>query len=565
MKWIVMVALCVLTAAVYTRAAFCPFNILDDYDYVLQNTHVLSGLSFESIQWAFTSFAASNWHPVTWLSLLLDSQFFGSNPMGYHIVNIALHVANSALLFCLFNYMTGALWRSAFLAALFALHPMHVESVAWIAERKDVLSTLFWLLTLFCYAAYVKNSRRGMYLLSLCAFALGLMAKPMLVTIPVALLLLDFWPLQRLTSSSFRTSIERRRVTALLLEKVPFLLLSAVSCVLTLTAQKTAMIVLAQLPVVMRISNALWSLCLYVKMMCFPVDLAIFYPIAPVALWKGGVGALLLLVALFVVARNAKTRPYLAVGFFWYLVTLVPVIGLIQVGAQAMADRYSYVPFIGLFVMASWGCGDLANTYPHLRKLLAGAAMLLVVLCAAGTFHQLGYWQDNVTLFTRTIEITEDNWMAHTSLGSAYAKKRMFDMAVREFNQALEINPVNAATHYNLATLLSQKMGRYEESLRHYELAITVNPRMESAHYNLAGTLVNMGRLNEAVTEYFKALEIEPNEPDFHNDLGMALLQLGRYDESIRQISEALRLKPTFEQAVTNLQFARQQKAQHVR
>jgi protein O-mannosyl-transferase len=576
LKFLIPLLLSLVTAAVYARAAYAPFNILDDYEYLVHNRQVLSGWSAHSLRWAFTALHSSNWHPLTWLSLMLDARFFGTDPMGYHLVNVALHVANSALLFRLFLYLTGATWRSALVAALFALHPMHVESVVWIAERKDVLSTLFWFLTLLCYAAYVKKSRKDWYLLSLAAFALGLMAKPMLVTVPVVLLLLDFWPLGRCAASAPAPGAAVpapgpaamggvRRIWFLLIEKIPFLLLSAASSLLTLQAQKPGLVSITQLPFGVRVSNALWSLTAYLGKLFFPVQLAVYYPLAPVAPWKVACAVLLLCGILYLVFRRRFAQPYLAFGFLWYLVTLMPVIGVIQVGLQSMADRYSYVPYLGLFVMAVWWGGDLAERYPHRLKLAVWVAGALVAACAVLTWLQVGYWQDNVTLYAHTLEITEDNWVAHSSLGQAYFDKGQAELAVKQYQQALEINPNDSATHCNLGLVLYQKMGRPAEAIRQFEAAIAINPRVALTHYNMANALVNLGEIRGAVAEYRKAVELDPENPYAVNDLGMTLVQLGEYDEAIRQLTEALRLQPDFPQAANNLQFAREQQAHQIR
>ena len=407
-KSVIILILFLMTMAIYFRAAFFPFALIDDGDYVTNNLHVTSGLSLNSIQWAFTTFHAGNWHPLTWLSLMMDSHLFGVNPMGFHLVNVVLHALNTSLLFILFNSMTGALWRSAFVAACFAFHPIHVESVAWISERKDVLSVLFFLITLIFYTVYVKQSKCSMYFYSLVAFALGLMAKPMLVTTPVLLMLLDVWPLGRfnvLMSAAVVPDNKHKEsgkdnlwTTKLLLEKIPFLMLSVVSALLTWYAHSNYMTTVKELSVAMRINNALWAMVVYVRKMFLPFDLAMFYPFMPVPFWKAGTAALLLSGTFWLVLKYFKKYPYLAIGWFWYIITLAPVIGLVQVGNQSMADRYSYIPLIGLFMMVSWGGGEFCAKLPGPNKMIKLAAGAAVLFLAISTWVQLGYWRDNVTL-----------------------------------------------------------------------------------------------------------------------------------------------------------------------
>ena len=559
LKIVISVVLCILTAAVYLRTAWYPFSGNDDPEYVAQNIHVLSGISPDSIQWAFSSFYAANWHPLTWLSLMLDAQLFGSNPMGYHIVNVAFHIANTALLFFLFTFMTGAVWRSALVAALFALHPQHVESVVWITERKDVLSTLFLLVTLYLYAAYVKNSGRRMYFLSLAAFACGLMAKPMLVTVPVILMLLDYWPLGRLELQAFSSLLHG--IKALLnkrrfMEKLPFFALSAVMSIVTVYAQRQTVATITDVPLLMRIANALWSTLQYAAKMIVPINLAAYYPFVPVPFWEAFCAALLLVTGLYLAVRKVHRFPYLAVGLFWFLVTLLPVIGLIQVGGQAMADRYSYIPHIGLFIMASWGAADLATIFSRMRggiTAVAGSAMAVytVITCV-----QVSYWKDDITLYSHSLAVTHDNAFAHNMLGIAHSNGGNGELALKEYMLSLRLNPDDPGVHRNLGLVLDKQLGMSAEAVKHFEIADRLEPNNQLVHYHMAKALLNMGRINDAVAEYTKALKITPDDPYFHNDLGMALLMLNKNDEAVMHISEALRLMPSFGQAAANLQFA---------
>jgi tetratricopeptide (TPR) repeat protein len=568
----IIIILFTVTVALYSRAAYFPFSVLDDRDYITENVHVTSGFSISSIKWAFTTFHASNWHPVTWLSLLMDSQLFGMNPVGYHLVNVLLHALNASLLFLLFNAMTGAIWRSAFVAALFALHPLHVESVAWITERKDVLSTLFWMLTLLFYSAYVKKSKHGMYYLSLVAFALGLMAKPMLVTIPVVLLLLDFWPFERLkirlsaTAGQQDENKSRCRLTYLLLEKIPYLALAAASSALTVYAQSRggSVSTLTDLSLLMRVNNALWSVVAYMRKTILPFDLAIFYPLIPVPIWKAVCALILICLILYMSVRYLRRYPWLATGWLWYLITLTPVIGLVQVGSQSMADRYTYIPLIGLFTMASWGGGELYAQLPKLRTAIGLATGGVLLLCSITTWFQLGYWQNDVTLLNHALSITHDRVTSHFThycLGVVYEKQGKKDLALAEYREALRDDPLDPRNHATFGSLLIDQ-GNSEEGIDHLEEAIRLDPRLAQAHYNMGVAMARVGRIDEAIREYNETLKIEPNNTMCHNNLGALLANQGMLDEAAQHFSKAVQLDPNDEKARANLQMALKLKSQ---
>ncbi len=485
----ILVALFVVTMALYCRAAYFPFCVIDDNDYVTINHHVTSGLSADSIKWAFTAFHASNWHPLTWLSLMLDSQLFGVFPMGFHLVNVVLHAVNTSLLFYLLNSMSGAVWRSAFVAACFGLHPLHVESVAWIAERKDVLSTLFWILTLLYYSDYVKQGKRSRYFLSLAMFALGLMAKQMLVTIPLILLLLDVWPLERLNMRSFFAQGEGhgiRRLRALLLEKIPFILLAMAAAFMTVSAQKPSMSTLTDIPLAERVANALWALLLYVEKMFIPCDLSIFYPLVSVPLWKAGLAGVLLCAAVFIVLKQLKGRPYLAFGWFWYLISVLPVLGLIQVGTQSMADRYTYVPLIGLFVMVGWGGAELCGNVPKLKKMVCLVAIGSLLFFSWTTWRQLSCWHDNMSLILHAVEVTENNSFAHFTLGLMYEEQGMPSFAYDEYMKIARSEPLypDPQYHNNFGCILAQK-GMLDDAVEHFNYALRLAPKDKKARVNL--------------------------------------------------------------------------------
>ena len=422
-----IISLLLITAILiaYWQVKDFDFICFDDKPYVTENRHVQAGLTVKGFAWAFTTFHASNWHPLTWLSHMTDCELYGLNPMGHHWTSLQFHIANTLLLFFILQYMTGALWRSAFVAALFAMHPLHVESIAWVAERKDVLSTFFGMLTLLAYCRYAKQPSLAGYLLIILFLSMGLMAKPMLVTFPFLFLLLDFWPLERLRSET---------VSRLILEKIPMLVPVVISSCLTFMAQQSSGAVkpLESFSLTVRIANAFVSYASYAVKAIWPHNLTIFYPHPGNALplWQV-LGAILLVGgASFLAIRSLKKYPYIAVGLFWYLGMLVPVIGLVQVGQQAMADRYTYIPMTGLFIIIAWGFSDLSTKWHYRKIVLTLFAVIILSVLAVSTFFQLGYWRNSVALFERAVSITENNYLAHNNLGAALLEKGKFDKAV---------------------------------------------------------------------------------------------------------------------------------------
>ncbi len=536
------------TGAVYWQVGAHEFIDFDDDRYVFRNTRVLDGLSWQDVRWALTAMEVSNWHPLTWLSHLVDGELYGSSARGHHLTNLAFHVANSVLLFLALLRMTSALWRSALVAALFALHPLHVESVAWVSERKDVLSTFFWWLALWLYAGYARSPNPGRYLAVLLAFALGLMAKSMLVTLPFTLLLLDYWPLRRLAS-------ERRSLGRLCLEKLPFFVLAAVVSALTVAAQRTgdAIISMQRFPLDVRLGNALVAYASYLLKTVWPFPLAAYYP-HPVEIPLGPVlGSALLLVVLSIgVVRLRRGHPYLLVGWGWYLGTLVPVIGLVQVGAQAMADRYTYVPLVGIFIILAWGGHELSAHWRNRER--ARVALAAGALCAltACTWLQTARWRDTVTLFKHTLEVTQRNPMAHGILGTALGRRGEVDESIVHYRAALRLRPGLAEAHNNLGIALFRK-GELDEAVEHYREALSLKPDHPTAHTNLGAALYTQGRLEEAVAHYREALRMKPDSPETHNNLATALDAQGRVAEAIQHYEEALRLRPSDAKAHKNL------------
>jgi tetratricopeptide (TPR) repeat protein len=621
--------LAVTTVAVFLPVARHDYVNYDDSDYVTANAHVLSGLKWENVVWALKSGHASNWHPLTWMSHMLDIQLFGERPGAQHLVSLGFHIADTLLLFLLLRRMSGALWRSVMVAALFALHPLHVESVAWISERKDVLSGFFFLLTLGSYVRYaecrMRNAECGMrnaeggsqkpasrppsaellrgtgiafhgsrfrpapgsvwYILALLCFSLGLMSKPMLVTLPFVLLLLDFWPLQRFRPSAPATgpSFPWR----LLAEKVPFLLLAVASSVVTFIAQRKGGAVSTSLSLGARVANAVVSYMRYIGKTLWPRDLSILYPHpGHWPAWEVAASVVLLLAICAVVILLARRRPYLAMGWLWFCGTLVPAIGLVQVGIQSMADRYTYLPLIGLFIMLVWGFAELMADRPWRAKVLAVGGVSLLAACALLTERQIQFWRDSAALFGHAVKVTRDNYLAYNNLGFflsgqgktaeamenyrislkinpayedalnnvgyALAGQKKYQEAIPYYEAALRLRPNHAEVHNNLGNALSET-GRIDEAIQHYLIALKQNPEHADAHNNLAIALAMKGKLDEAIPHFQAAIRYNSKYASAHSNLGNAFAVQHKLDEAIREYREALRLKPEDAQAHNNL------------
>jgi len=550
---LIALGLSLLVLAVYLQTGSHGFITLDDGEYVYRNVHVRNGLSPSGVRWAFTAFHSANWHPVTWLSHMTDVSLFGLAPGWHHRVNVLVHLANTVLLFLVLWRMTGGLWQSAFAAALFAVHPLHVESVAWISERKDVLSTLFWILTMGAYLRYVRKPGVWRYLLVAALFALGLMSKPMLVTLPLVLLLLDGWPLGRLSRE-----VAARRV----LEKVPLLALSGASCVVTVLAQGSGKAVapLKAASWAFRLSNAVVSYATYLWQAVWPASLSVFYPHpasvqAGVPAWRVGAAALLLGAVSFVAFRERHRRPYLAVGWLWYLGTLVPVIGLVQVGGASHADRYTYVPLIGIFLAAAWGSAELLSRHPWRRVALGAAGGAAVLGLAAASYHQAGYWRDSVTLFSRAIAVTEKNWMAWTNLGVALEETGRSEDAVARYREALRIDPEFAQAWYDLG-VSTARLGRDREAIGYYREALRRAPDLAEAWYNLGVLTEKLGQPREAMDSYREALRSDPGFARAWYNLGLAHGRAGEIQEAIDCLGQAVRNDPSYVDAWYNLGIA---------
>lgn len=476
-------------------------NALIDFDdplYVIDNKGIQSAFTLDAFKWAFTTNQAYNWHPLTWFSLMLDYRLFGLEPEGYHLTNLAFHIANTLLLFYVLYLMTGALWRSAFVAALFALHPLHVESVAWVSERKDVLSTFFWLLTMCFYVRYIKRPSIAAYILVFIALALGLMAKQMLVTLPFVLLLLDYWPLNR--SFNRQSTIDNRHFSLSLYEKIPLFALSLIASLIVLYVQSKATLVrgMHQFPIGFRIENALLAYAGYIGKLFYPLNLGILYPYPltnPPMLQVAAAGLLLLGVTIAVFSFSLNRR-WLIVGWLWYLSTLVPVIGLVQVGLQSMADRYTYIPLIGLFVIIAWGVSELAENLKCKHAVLAALACLVLSFLSFLTYRQVSFWKDSITLFEHTVAVTKNNDILHYNLGRLYLQKGVPDKAIEHWSEAVRIKPDQPTIHKNLAALLAQN-GNIDEAIVHYRQTLLYKPDDAQAKDNLKQLLQRRSEKNE--------------------------------------------------------------------
>ncbi len=556
-------ALALVALGVYLQVVHHDFINYDDPLYVAENPNVIQGVNLDGIGWALTTSHASNWHPITWLSHMLDCQLFGLNAGAHHLVSAIFHVVNAVLLLVVLARMTGAPGRSAMVAGLFALHPTHVESVAWIAERKDVLSTGFLLLTLLAYVSYVERPRPWRYSAALGCFALGLMAKPMLVTLPFVLLLLDIWPLRRaslfFTNSDPSEPLKKaklpkqpRKTTGasvplpwrrLIQEKWPFFLLSLMSSIATLVAQEQggAVMSLTRLSLYQRVGNAVVSYVRYVYKLVWPTQLSVHYPHpdgwAPLQV----LGALLLLLAVsLLVLRLARSKKYSLVGWLWFLGTLVPVIGLVQVGGQAMADRYTYIPSIGLFLVIVWGVYDLFRPGFVRDRILPVAGVTLLALCAVLTFFQLRHWHDSETLFRHALAVSSHNAVAHNNLGVHLSKTERKDEAAGHFRQAIRVEPRHAGARTNLADLLAGQ-GEYEEARKLLTEALRIKPNLVEAHFNLGRVLAAQGQVTESGPHFQEVLRRRPDHPEVHYELGRTLAARGQTAGAVIALKEAVR------------------------
>ena len=587
--------LLLMTIALYWPATGNGFLTYDDSEYVTANPQVQGGLTWAGLRSAFSTPTGGNWHPLTMLSHMLDCQLFGLKPWGHHLTSLLLHALNAVLLFALLCRLTGARWRSFFVAALFAVHPLRVESVAWVAERKDVLSSFFGLLTLLFYTRYAEyevqslpqsgtkiQSQKaqspgpavtdhgpptspflsrtaphasGPYLASLSCYALGLMSKAMLVTWPFLMLLLDYWPLDRFK----RTSPGR-----LVREKLPFFVLAVAASVLTFAVQQHegTVVAVGRLPLGVRGANALISYYRYLGKLFWPADLAVFYPHPEH--WSLGqtllAGGLLLILSGWVFAQRRR-HPFLLVGWLWFLGTLVPVLGLVQVGSQSMADRYTYLPLIGMLIVVVWGAAELARDTRKLTIAFLGAGSVAILVCVGFTRQQLGYWKDGETLFRQALAVTANNAFARVALSNVLDEKGQTDASIGQLEEAIRLKPNSPNARYNLGTALASK-GQVDEAIRQFEETIRLKPDYAEAHNGLGAALASKGQDDAAIHHYEQAIRLQPNYVQAHNNLGNALLRKGQADAAISQYQEVARLKPDYAEVhsiLGNLLFKRGQ------
>jgi len=573
--------LTVSTFMAFWQVTHSDFINFDDPQYVTENRHVQDGLTIDGIEWAFTTGHASNWHPLTWISHMVDVQLFGLQPAWHHLTNLLFHLANTVLLFFLLHRMTKALWQSAFVAALFALHPLHVESVAWVAERKDVLSTFFLMLTIGTYVSYTERPGIMGYLGLLCFYALGLMAKPMLVTLPFALFLLDYWPLKRLeqkkppqkilkplsrnkkkgknTASPAKVQVQTALsqwslIRPLLIEKIPLFALALLSSIITYLVQQQggAMETFETLPLGSRMANAFVSYITYMAKTLWPTNLAVFYPHpGGWPLWKV-LGSVIVLVGLTALAvRGARKRPYAALGWFWYIGTLAPVIGLIQVGMQAMADRYTYIPLIGFFIIVAWGVPELFKKWRFRKEALIVLPVLCILCLILLTWRQVGYWRNSVTLFDHVLKVTHRNATAYYCRGNIYAGLGNPRQAIEDYDRAIELNPKYAKA-YNNRGVAYGNLGNPRQTIEDYNRAIELNSKFAEAYNNRGVAYRNLGNPRQAIEDYNRAIELNPKYAEAYYNRGIAYGNLGNPRQAIEDYNRAIELNPKYAEAYNN-------------
>ena len=583
--------LVIATLIAYWHAKDCAFVSFDDYEYVSQNSHIQSGVTVDAVRWAFTAFHAANWHPLTWISHMIDVDLFGLNPEGHHVMNLLFHIANTLLLFFVLHRMTKAVWQSAFVAALFALHPLHVESVAWVAERKDVLSTFFWMLTLCAYCYYAERRSLWRYLLVMLFLALGLMSKPMLVTLPFVLVLLDYWPLGRFDQERSREKIEaalskatlpdkgpsgKKRtaikqvqtkekvstaadrpslIIGLLWEKIPLFVLIIASSIITFLVQQRwgAVRTVENLPFSHRVANAFVSYIAYIEKMIWPGSLAVFYPYPKEwPAWQIFGAVAFFVVATCLVLWKTKRYRYLAVGWLWYVGTLVPVIGLLQVGEQARADRYTYIPLIGLFIIAAWSVPELLGRWRHSKKILAPLAAVVVLCLLISTRTQVTYWQNSLTLFDRALRVTKSNHVAYFNRGYAFATGANQEKAIQDYNRAIEINP-RYASAYNNRGMAYAAQGNHEKAIADYSIAIEIDSTYALAYNNRGISRDAVGDHLQAIQDYDRALAIDPDYVSAYINRANAYAGTqGSYAQAVTDYDKALRINPRSAPAYAN-------------
>ncbi len=541
---------------------FVPY---DDHLYVTENNMVKKGLTLGGLIWSFTNISAGFWFPLTWLSHMLDCQIFGLNPGGHHFMSLLLHTINVLMLFYLFKKMTGALLPSLLVAVIFAVHPLHVEPVAWASSRKDVLSTFFWMLTMLIYIRYVKRGSIKSYLLVLLSFSMGLMAKPMLVTLPFILLLLDYWPLCRIDAGQSCNKLDSQAIQIisihtptnylrLIVEKIPLFIFSLISVFITYFSEKDygAVISLESLPIWTRLANAIVSYGNYIYESLLPIGLSVHYPpYGPLPIWKITVSFSLLIIISFISIKFHRRHPYLLFGWLWFLVTLLPVIGLIQIGSHSMADRYSYVPLIGLSIAFSWGLYRLLKKLRRI-KIYPFICCIIILPLLILTCIQLGYWQNGITLFEHAVEVNKDDLIAHNNLGLALALEEREADAIAHFYRALAVKGMEHEVHFNIGNAF-QSILQYDKAIAHYKAALAIDPEYIEASLNLGSVFYHLGKYDKAIYYFSNVLRINPDNAIAHNNLGAILAQEGNSADAISHFKRAIQINPGYETAKKNL------------
>ena len=594
--------LLLLALTVYRGLPSCGFVNFDDNLYVTDNLHVKTGISLSNIKWAFVTSHSFNWHPITWLSHMLDVELYGMDAGRHHMSSLLFHIINTLLLLSWLAKFTRRFWPSCFVAALFLLHPLHVESVAWISERKDVLSTFFGLLTIYCYTGYLSSPGKIRYVTMMLIFILGLMSKPMLVTLPFLLLLLDYWPLGRIKFEGGQDNCKgngrNRILQALVWEKIPLFILSATACLVTFKIQKItgAVANLTDYPVDLRFVNAIIAYCQYIIKTLWPFHLSVFYPYPTgYAGWEVAAAALFLFSVTLMAIVYGRRMPWLFVGWFWYLGTLIPVIGLVQVGDQSMADRYTYIPLIGLFIIMAWGGAKIVSMRAGSQKFVTLIGCGFILFCLVRTTAQVTCWKDSISLFNHAIRVTSNNALAYNNLGMALAEKGKPEEAILNFRRAVQIDHKDALANNNLgAALIGQghlkkalkylkkalilspeyadaennmgivldKSGDTFAAIKHFEKALALEPSHADAHNNLGAIFIRQNKDNEAIVHFEKTLKFDPENADAHNNLGTVLVRHGRVALAVKHFKAAVRLNPenitmkrNLEKALLELKF----------
>jgi tetratricopeptide (TPR) repeat protein len=546
--YIIVVLLAAVTVAVYGQVRTFDFVNFDDNIYITENQHTKAGISPEGISRAFSSKFFNLWIPLVRISFMLDHELYGLNAGGYHLTNLLLHILSTLLLFGLLHRMTGALWKSAFVAAFFALHPLHVESVAWVSERKDVLSAFFWMLTLYLYVYYTEKPAVKRYLLVLCAFALGLMSKPMVVTLPAIMILLDYWPLKRFEARKDNVFLWQLR------EKALFFVLSAISVIVVLNLPQKILGVFDEFnhqspevfPLLSRVKNALIAFVTYLEKTFFPYDLAVFYPIPTyIPTWQAAAASFLIISISAAIILKARRHPYLFVGWFWHAIAIAPVIGIIRIGSHVIADRYTYLPSVGIAIMLAWGIPLLFKNESVRKKVLFPAAVAVLIILSVLTWQQCGYWKDSKTLFSRALQVTENNFIAHNHLAMAFVQKRQFDQAIDHFNEAIRIKSNYYHAYYNRG-IAFYTMGETLAALDDFKKTVSLIPdnlKYVTAYFNLAAIYHNLGDYQAAIENYNKAILIKPDYAVAFNNRALVYFHQGNHQMGCADARKACALR----------------------